>query len=118
MNIFKREPAAYVALIQAALALAVAFGWLKGLGLNTQQDVGLVVGVLSALAAVYLAWVTSATLLAPVIEATKAGLALGVIYGLNISLEQTGLLIAFITVAVGFFQRTQVTPLPSGSFRT
>lgn len=116
--ILGREPAALVALIQGALALAVSFGWLTGIGLRGQDDVALVVALLSAVAAVYLGWVTDRTILAPIIEATKAALALGVIYGLTLNTEQTGLLVTFITIAVGFFQRTQVSPLTTPSFRT
>lgn len=117
MKLFGREPAAVVASIQAVLALGVSFGWFAGIGLKGQDDVALVVTVLSALAALYLAYVTSETLLAPVIELFKAALALGVIYGFNISTEQTGLAIAAITAVFAGFQRTQVSPLVNPSFK-
>jgi hypothetical protein len=116
MKLFGREPAAIVGAIQALLVLAVSFGWLDAVGLKGQDDVALVVGVLAALSALYLAYVTSETLLAPVIEVFKAALALGVIYGFAITTEQTGMVIAALTAVFAAFQRTQVSPLPEPTF--
>lgn len=116
MKIFGREPAAIVAAIQALLVLAVSFGWLDGIGLKGQDDVALVVAVVAAVGAVVLAYKTSETLLAPVVELFKAGLALAAIYGFALTTEQTGSVIAAITVVLALFQRTQVAPLPKGNF--
>lgn len=116
MKIFGREPAAIVGAIQAVLVLAVSFGWLDFIGLKGQGDVALVVGVLSALSAAYLAYVTSETLLAPVVEVFKAALALATIYGFAITTEQTGMVIALITAVFAAFQRTQVFPLADPTF--
>lgn len=117
MKLFGREPAAIVGAIQAVLALIVSFGWLKGIGLEGQDDVALVVGVLSALSAVYLAYVTDETLLAPVLEVLKAALAFGAIYGFSITTEQTGMAIAVITALLAGWQRTQTSPLDNPSFQ-
>lgn len=114
--IFGREPAAIVASIQAVLVLAVSFGWLEGVGLDSQDDVALVVAVLTALAAVLLAYITSETLLAPVVELFKASLALAAIYGLSITEEQTGMVISAIVAVFAAFHRTQTSPLEYGSF--
>lgn len=111
MKLFDREPAALVGAVQAVLALAVSFGWLEFVGLKGQGDVALVVGVLSALAAVYLAYSTNESMLAPIIEVFKTSLALAAIYGLSITTEQTGMAIAAITAVFAFFQRSQVVPL-------
>jgi hypothetical protein len=73
--------------------------------------------VLAALSAAYLAYVTNETLLAPVIETFKAGLALATIYGLAITTEQTGMAIAVITAIFAAFQRTQVSPLNNPTFK-
>lgn len=116
MKIFGREPAAIVGAIQAVLALAVSFGWLEFIGLKGQGDVALVVGVVTALSAVYLAYVTNETLLAPVIEVFKASLAMAAIYGLSITTEQTGLVIAALTALFAGYQRTQVSPLSNPTF--
>lgn len=96
-QIFGREPAAIVAAIQAVLALLIGFGTLEPIGLSTQTDLAVVMGVVGAVAALYLAYVTSETLLAPVVEVLKASLALGAIYGLAITAEETALLIATVT---------------------
>lgn len=116
MKIFGREPAALIAAIQSVLVMAVTFGWLQGIGLSTQNDAMAVVGVLSAAAAVVLAYKTTGTLLSPILELFKAVLAVGVIYGFTLSDEKTGAAIAAITMIVGLFQRTQVTPLAKGNF--
>lgn len=117
MKIFGREPAVLVAAIQAVLTMAVSFGWLEFIGLKGQDDVAVVVVVVAALAALYLAYVTSETLLAPVVELFKALLALGAIYGFAITTEQTGMVIAVITALFAAFQRTQVSPLSTPTFK-
>jgi uncharacterized protein (DUF697 family) len=72
--------------------------------------------VLAAAAAVLLAYKTTGTVLSPILELFKALAAVGVIYGLSLTTEQTGTLVAAITAVVGLFQRTQVSPLLKGTF--
>lgn len=114
--ILGREPVAIIGAVQAALVLAVSFGWLSALHITGQDDVAIVVGVLSAIAAVYNAWKTDETVLAPVIQLFQAGLSLAAIYGLHLSDAQTGYVVAFITTVAALFHRTQVTPLARGTF--
>lgn len=114
--IFGREPAAIVGAIQSALALAISFGWLSSLGLSTEDDLAVVMAVAIAASAVYMAWATDETLLAPVIGLFKAILTLGAIYGLSLTEEQTGMIVAFITSGFALYQRTQVSPLRKGTF--
>lgn len=111
------EPVAIVAAVQALLVLFCSFGQLDFIGLHTQGDVALLVVVLNCLAALYLAWSTHATVLAPLIELVKAALAFAVIYGFHITTEQTGMVIASITAIFAAFQRTQVTALTQGTFK-
>lgn len=118
VTIFGREPAAIIGAIQAGLVLVVSFGWLDGIGISGQDSIAIVVGVLSALAAVYLAWKTSETLLAPIIQLFQAFLSLAAIYGFHLSNDQTGFVIAAITSVAALFHRTQTTPLAKGSFKT
>ena len=117
-QILGRDPAFILAAIQAGLAMALSFGWLKFIGLNTQVELGYLVGVIAAASAVYLAWGTSETMLSAIVELFKGAVSLGAIYGLNISTEQTGLAIAFITAIFTAFLRTQTSPLAYGSFGT
>lgn len=116
MTIFGREPAAIVGAIQAFLALAISFGWLSGIGISTQNDLAIVMAVVAAGSAVYMAWATNESLLAPVIEAFKALLALGAIYGLHLSNDQTGLAVAAITSILALYQRGKVTYLSDPTF--
>lgn len=117
VKIFGREPAATVAAIQAVLALLVGFRALDFIGIRGQDDLAVVMVLVTAVSALYLSYVTSETLLAPVVEVTKAGLALGAIYGLNINAEQTALLIAAVTTLIGGWHRERVSPLSHPSFK-
>lgn len=111
-TIFGREPAVIVGFIQAFLALLVSFGALTALGIKGQPELMLVMGVVIAAGDLYVAYVTRATLLAVVLGFIKAGLAFLTIYGFQLDTEQTGAVIAFATVAIGLYQRTQTEPLP------
>lgn len=113
-----RDPAALLALVQAALTLALSFGLLAWAGLSTQVDLALLLGVLNALSAVYLAWGTTETALAAVVELFKGLVAFGAVYGLSISIEQTALAIVLINAIATAFLRTQTSPLTNGSFST
>jgi hypothetical protein len=114
MKIFGREPAAIVGLIEAALVLSLSFGLFN----LTQDTIGIIMAVVSAAFGVYLAYVTNETLLGAVVGLTKAVIALGAVYGLALTTEQTGAAIAFITLVMSFWQRTQVTPMDHPSFQT
>lgn|GEM_PF-3402001 len=115
-KIFGREPAAIAGLIEGALALLLAFGWLSFIGLRGQEDLAVVMAVVSGAMGVYVAWVTDETLLGYVLGLVKALIALGAVYGLTLSAEETGALIAFLTVALGFWQRDKVEPLEQPTF--
>lgn len=113
---FTREPAALVAAVQAALVLALSFGWLNGIGLDSQDDVATVVVVLNAGAGLYLAWRLSQTLLNPIIEFFKAALSLAAIYGFHITLEQTGMAISLIVALGALAQRQANDPEATPGF--
>lgn len=113
-----RDPAALLAAVQVILALLLSFGVLDVIGLKGQDDLAVLVTVLGALVALYLAWGTTETALAALVEVVKAAVALAAIYGLQITTEQTGLLIAAITAVTTAWLRTQTSPLARGSFST
>lgn len=106
------EPVIIVAAIASALYMADSFGWLKPIGIHGQNSVALLVIVLSAAGGVYTAIVTHHTILAPVVALFTALVNLGVIYGLHITTEQTGLVVTFITALFALFHRTQTSPVP------
>lgn len=117
-QILGREPAAIIAAIQVVLALLLSFGVLERVGLKGQDDLAVLVTVLGGLAALYVAWGTTETALAALVEVIKASVALGAIYGLQITTEQTGLLIAAVTAITTAWFRGQTSPLARGSFST
>src|SRR5690349_12250268 len=106
----KREPAALVGLISGILALLLSLN-LFGL---TNENVGLIMGVVTAALGVFTAWTTRDTMLAVIVGFVTAAFALVAGYGFELSADTTAAAIAIVTVVVGFFQRTQTSPLPQG----
>jgi len=113
-RILGREPAAWSGLIQALLALALSLN----LFALTSETVALIMAVVNAAFGVYLAWVTANTMLGVIVGLTEAVFALVAGYGYELSTATTAAAIAVVTVLVGFFQRTQTTPLPDPSFKS
>lgn len=109
------EPAAVLAAVQSILAVLVGFGALNFIGLDSQTDVVIVASALSAAGALFLAYSTDKTALAPAIELFKALLAVGAIYGLHLTDEQSSLAVVAIQTVLGLFHRSQVTPLVGDS---
>lgn len=112
MKLFGKEPAAWVGLIEASLALAVAIGWLAW----TREQTALVMAVVVCVFGVVTAYLTKDTMLGVLVGLTKAVIALALGFGFTLSPEVTAAIIAFVTVAVSFFQRTQTSPAPTPSF--
>lgn len=106
VTIFGREPAAWVGLIEGILAVLVAFA----LGVS-QDTFGPILAVVSAAAGAYTAWATKDTMLGVIVGLVKAIVGLTAVYGLALSDEQVGAVIALTAVVVGFFQRTQTSPV-------
>jgi hypothetical protein len=109
-QILGRQPVVWVAVIQSVLATAVSFGWLAGVGLRGPEDVALVGGVLNGAAAVYLAYGTVETALAPAIELFKAVVGFAAIYGLDLSAEQSAFAIATITAVFAAIHQPKTAP--------
>lgn len=108
----KREPAALIGLISGVLSLLLSLN-LFGL---TNENVGLIMGVVTAAFGVYTAWKTKDTLLGVIVGFVNSGFALVAGYGFELSPATTAAAIAIVAVVVGFFQRTQTAPLVQGSF--
>lgn len=105
-TIFGREPAAWVGLIEAVVALLVVFA----LGVTTSSAV-LIMAVVSAAAGVYTAWATRDTSLGVILGLVRAVISLAAYYGLDLTEGQQAALIALVAVALGFWQRTQTAPV-------
>ena len=114
MKIFGREPAAFVGLISGVLALLLSLN-LFGL---TNENVGLIMGVVTAVFGVVTAYVTRDTMLGVIVGLVNAVFALVAGYGFELSADTTAAAIGVVTVLVGFWPRGQTTPLAKGSFTT
>jgi intracellular septation protein A len=105
-TLFGREPAAWIGLIEAGIALLT----ITVLHWSTEQ-IALVMAVVMAIFGVYTAWVTHDTLLGVIVGLVKAVLALLVGFGVSLSPDLTAAIIGFATVALGFFNRQQTFPV-------
>lgn len=112
MKLFGREPAAWVGLIEATLALTVAVGLVT----ITNEQTALIMAAIVAAFGVLTAWLTQDTMLGVIVGFTKATIALVVGFGFTLSPEVTASIIAFVAVFVGFFQRTQTSPASTPGF--
>jgi hypothetical protein len=108
--IFGREPSAWVGLVEALIALLIMFPAVNAAGL-TQEWATIVLAVVSAAAGVFTAWATRDTMLGAILGLVKAGVGLVAFYGFALTTDQQGALLAAVAVLVGFFQRTQTTPV-------
>lgn len=112
--IFGREPAAWIGLIEALVTLILVL-WP---GLVSATMIALIMAVITAGLGFYTAWVTKDTMLGVTIGLLKAILALAAGFGLHLTADQTGAVIALVTVVLGLFQRTQTSPIPDPSFQS
>lgn len=106
MKVFGREPAAWIGLIEATIAMIVVLGWVTW----TNEQVGLIMAVVVTAFGILTAYLTHDTMLGFIVGFVKALFALGVGFGFHLSPELTAASIGFVTVLVGFFQRTQTSP--------
>lgn len=112
--IFGREPAAWIGLIEALVTLILVL-WP---GSVSATMIALIMAVITAGLGFYTAWVTKDTMLGVTIGLLKAILALAAGFGLHLTADQTGAVIALVTVVLGLFQRTQTSPIPEPTFRS
>jgi hypothetical protein len=104
-NPFK-EPAAFVGVVEAVLAVAVVFDLF---GLNAEKS-SLLVGAVNAALGFGLMFFTKTPSLAAITGLAKALLAVAVGYGLSLTEAQLGAVLAGVAVLAGYFLRTQTSP--------
>ncbi|MFE7547110.1 hypothetical protein [Streptomyces gardneri] len=110
-----REPAAWLTLVAVLVKLAVAFGW------NASPEVQAAVNAVAAAAmGILIALAVHDGLGAAITGLAQAALALSIGYGLDWSTEKQAVVMTAVTIAVGMWDRTQVTakvptkrPLPT-----
>lgn len=106
VRIAGREPAAWIGLIEGVLLVLMAFG--LGIG----QDVfGPIMAVVTAAGGLYTAWATKDTMLGVILTFVKSVLTLVAVYGVSLNDQQTAAIIGLTSVVVGFWQRTQTSPV-------
>lgn len=114
-KIFGQEPAFYVGVVEAALALFLSFGWFD----LSQEKVGVIVALVAALFAFVTAYATKTTAFSALVGLAKAALVLAVTFGAPLSDNQTGAAIAFITIVAGAYLRDRTasvdTPVSNAS---
>lgn len=106
LKFLRRDPAAYITLIQAVLALSLAWG-LLGL---TEVRVPLIMAVVNGLFGVVTAILTKRTGFSVAIGLVQAVIALMAGYGFDLTADKQNAVILISTVVLGFFNWTQNSP--------
>ncbi|KKZ72143.1 hypothetical protein VO63_20045 [Streptomyces showdoensis] len=99
-----REPAAWLTLVAVLVKLAAAFGW--DASPETQANVN---AVAAAAMGLLIAVLVHDGLGAAIIGVAQGALALAIGYGLDWSTDRQAVVMAAITIAIGMWDRTQVT---------
>jgi hypothetical protein len=104
--ILGREPAAWAAIIQAIVMLAATFvfDW-------SSDTVAAVTLLAIAVLDTYVAYATKDTMLGVLVGLVKATTVCAAAFGYDWGPEKTAQVVTFVTVVVGFFQRTQTFPV-------
>lgn len=104
--IFGREPAVWLGLIAAGLALLVPMGVVD----FTSDEIALIMAAVTAVFGVITAYLTHDVMLGVLVGLVNAVAALFVGFGVNVNPDLTASIIGVVTVLVSFFQRTQTFP--------
>lgn len=114
MKIFGREPAVVLNLAASVVALLIVLGVLPW----TNEQAALVMVAAAAVVAVGTAYYTQDVTLGVLIGLAEAVFAMLIGFGVELSTELTAAIVGVVTMAFGFFQRTQTSPAAEPSFRT
>lgn len=106
LKFIRRDPAAYTALLEAVLVLAVSWGWF---GL-TPDKLPLIMAVASSLLGVVTAIYTKRAGFSFAIGLVKATIALLAGYGVAISVDKETAIIGLSVIVLGFFNWTNNSP--------
>lgn len=106
-KIFGQEPAFYVGVVEAALALFLTFGFFA----LDQKEVGVIVALVSSILAFVTAYATKTTAFSALVGLAKAAFVVAVTFGAPLTDAQTGAAIAFITIVAGAYLRDRTSSL-------
>lgn len=112
LNFVRRDPAAYLSLLEVAIVLAISWGWF---GL-TQDKLPLIMAVASTAVGVVTAILTKRTGFSMAIGFVKAVIALLAGYGVAITVDQQTAIIAAAVVVLGFFNWHENSPAETPGF--
>lgn len=104
-KILGQEPAFFVGVVEAVLAVFLTFGMFK----LDQETVGVIVAAVSATLGLVAAYATKTTLYSALIGFAKAVMVLAVTFGAPLSDAQTGSIIAAITLVAGAYLREKTS---------
>jgi len=108
--IFGREPVVISNAIEGILAALLAFHLLGWAGINSADEIAIVMAVVSSALGIYVAYVTKDTLLAAVLGFVKAAAALIAAYGYDLTPEQLAQMLAAITVVFALWHQRATGP--------
>ena len=107
--VFGREPAAWTALISAALVLLTTFG----IGISTDTQ-GIILAAVNAVLGLIVVITVRESVYPALVAVVQTAVPLVVAFGLHLTEAQQGAVLAVATVTLGFvFTRPQVTPKAS-----
>nr|DAL34327.1 MAG TPA_asm: holin [Caudoviricetes sp.] len=104
--VFGREPAAWTALISAALVLLTTFG----ISISTETQ-GVIIAAVNAVLGLIVVIAVRESIYPALVAVVQTAIPLVVAFGLDLTDAQQGAILAATTVTLGFaFTRPQVTP--------
>lgn len=104
--VFGREPAAWTALISAAVVLLTTFG----IGISTDTQ-GIILAAVNAVLGLIVVITVRESVYPALVAVVQTAVPLVVAFGLHLTEAQQGAVLAVATVTLGFvFTRPQVTP--------
>lgn len=109
-KIFGREPVVITNMLEGLLACLLAFHALDVIGLNSPEDMAVVMAVVSSAMGLYVAYVTKDTLLGAATGFIKAGVALAAIFGWALTEQQTAGILLALAGVLAAWHRTQTGP--------
>lgn len=110
VRIFGREPVVVTNFVEGVLGLCLAFGLLNGLGVDTAEEMAVIMAVVTTATGVYVAYVTKDTLLGAVQGLAKAVIVCAAAFGYNLTAEQTAAVLGVLVVGAALWHRTQTGP--------
>lgn len=109
--VFGREPAAWTALVSAALVLLTTFG----ISISTDTQ-GVIIAAVNAILGLIVVITVRESVYPALVAVVQTTIPLVVAFGLDLTEQQQGAILAVATVTLGFaFTRPQVTPKVTAS---